>query len=134
MPDRMRRVNESVREALAEATVDLKDPRIGFLTLTEVTTSPDLRHAKVFYTALPDDDEALAATAAGLASAAPLLRRVLGERLRLKHVPALHFTHDPLPAEGRRIDRLLRDEAVDAAPRRTTSAADRPTALPPEER
>jgi len=108
MSQRLRRVNESVREVLAEAVLDLKDPRLGFLTLTEVRTSPDLRSAEVFYTALPDDPESLTGTAAGLASASSALRRILGARLRLKYVPDLHFTHDPLPGQGRRIDELLR--------------------------
>jgi ribosome-binding factor A len=109
MSQRVRRVNESVREVLAEALLDLKDPRLGFLTVTEVRTTPDLRHAEVFYTVLPDDEASLASTAEGLASAQPLLRRELGTRLRMKYVPELVFTHDPVPAQGRRIDRLLRE-------------------------
>jgi ribosome-binding factor A len=110
MSQRVRRVNESVREVLAEAVLGLKDPRLGFLTVTEVRSTPDLRHAEVFYTALPDDAESLASTAQGLASAQPLLRRELGARLRMKYVPELTFTHDPVPARGRRIEGLLREE------------------------
>ncbi len=115
MGQRLARVNEAVKEVLAEALVDLKDPRLGFVTLTEVKTSPDLRHAEVFFTVLPDDVESQATTREGLRSAAPLLRRELGTQLRLKHTPDLHFTHDPLPAQGRRIETLLRgDDAHDA--------------------
>lgn len=106
---RIRRVNEQVREVLAELVPGLKDPRIGFLTLTDVRTSPDLRHAEVFYTVLPDDPESLAHTAEGLTSAQPLLRRELGARLRMRYVPDLEFTHDPVPGQGRRIEALLRD-------------------------
>lgn len=108
MNQRVRRVNESVIQILAELVPGLKDPRIGFVTLTEVRTSTDLRYAEVFYTVLEDDPEKREETAAGLSSATPVLRRELGARLRLRHVPDLHFTHDPLPAQGRRIEELLR--------------------------
>jgi ribosome-binding factor A len=111
---RMRRVNETFKEVLAESVGDLKDPRIGFVTLTEVRTSPDLRHAEVFYTVLSDDDAERAATQEGLESAAPLLRRELGTQLRVKRIPALRFTHDPVPEHGRRIERLLGREDDDA--------------------
>lgn len=106
---RIRKVNEQVREILAELLPGMKDPRIGFVTLTDVRTSPDLRHAEVFYTTLPDDEEALASTAEGLASAQPMLRRELGGRLRMRFVPALQFTHDPVPGRGRRIENLIRE-------------------------
>lgn len=107
MTQRLRRVNESVKEVLAEQLVDLKDPRLGFVTVTDVRTSSDLRSAEVFYTVLPDDESSRASTAAGLRSATPLLRRELGARLRMKHVPDLHFRHDPVPEQGRRIEQLL---------------------------
>lgn len=107
MTARMRRVNESVKEILAELLPTLKDPRIGFVTLTEVRTTSDLAGAQVFYTVLPDDEATREETAAGLASAAPLLRRELGSRLRTRRTPALHFTHDPVPELGRHIERLL---------------------------
>ncbi len=127
MSQRTRRVSESIREVLAELVLDLKDPRLGFVTVTEVRTSPDLRPAEVFYTALPDDAEALAATAEGLRSALPLLRRELGARLRLRFVPALHFTHDPIPAQGRRIDQLITDAKTlaDRGPDPGTGVEDR---------
>lgn len=120
MSVRMRRVNESVKEVLAELIDTLKDPRIGFTTLTEVRTSADLRHAEVFFTVLPDDATSVARTAEGLASAAPLLRRELGARVRLRRVPDLHFTHDPVPAQGRRIEEALEAErrSRQADPRR----------------
>lgn len=110
MSQRLRRVNESVKEVLAGLIVDLKDPRIGFVTVTDVRTTPDLRHAEVFYTVLPDDDETAAATAEGLDSAASMLRRELGSRLRMKNVPDLHFSTDPVPEHGRRIESLLRTQ------------------------
>ena len=109
MSQRLRRVNEAIREIVAEQVGGLKDPRIGFVTVTDVRTSSDLRHAEVFYTALPDDEAALAATAEGLSSAKPVLRRELGARMRTRNVPDLHFTQDTVPEQGRHIEQLLRD-------------------------
>jgi ribosome-binding factor A len=109
-PQRIRRVNEAVREVLAELVQELKDPRIGFLTLTGVRTTNDLRRADVYYTVLPDDAETREATTEGLQSAKSLLRRELGARLRLRHVPDLEFVEDPAPERGRRIESLLREE------------------------
>lgn len=109
MSQRVQRVNESVRETLAELLVDVKDPRIGFVTVTDVRTTPDLRHSEVYYTVLPDSEDARTDTQAGLRSALPMLRRELAGRLRLRYVPELEFTHDPVPAQGRHIERLLDD-------------------------
>jgi ribosome-binding factor A len=108
---RIRRLNEQIREVVAEAIGSLKDPRIGFVTITDVRTATDLRSAEVFFTVLPDDEASLAATTEGLSSAAPLLRRQLGTVLRTRNTPDLHFTPDPLPAHGRRIESLLQDAA-----------------------
>jgi ribosome-binding factor A len=107
---RIRRVNELVRTVLAERLVDLKDPRIGFVTVTDVRTSNDLERSEVFFTVLPDDDETVSRTLAGLASAKPLLRREVGSALRTRITPDLHFTVDPVPAQGRRIEQLLDQE------------------------
>lgn len=109
MSQRLRRVNEAVKEIVAEAISDLKDPRIGFVTVTDVRTTQDLREAEVFFTVLPDTEDSRVATTAGLQSAAPLLRHELNAQLRLRRIPDLHFIHDPLPEQGRRIDTLLND-------------------------
>ncbi|CAN5228809.1 ribosome-binding factor A [soil metagenome] len=109
---RIRRVNELVRTVLAERLVDLKDPRIGFVTVTDVRTSNDLERSEVFFTVLPDDDGTVTRTLAGLASAKPLLRREVGAALRTRVTPDLHFALDPVPAQGRRIDELLEREAT----------------------
>lgn len=106
---RIRSVSESVREILAEQLLRLKDPRIGFVTITDVRLSGDLREAEVFYTVLPDDEPARERTAEGLASARSLLRRELGARLRIRHVPEIRFVEDPVPAQGRRIEEILQD-------------------------
>lgn len=107
MSQRVRRVSEAVKEIVAEMLPGLKDPRIGFVTVTDVRTTADLGSSEVFFTVLPDDDEARAATEAGLRSATPLLRRELGAQLKMRRVPDLQFTPDPLPEQSRRIDALL---------------------------
>ena len=112
MSQRLRRVNEAVKEVVAESLRELKDPRVGFVTVTDVRTTPDLRSAEVFYTVLPDTADSRTSTAEGLASAAPLLRSRLGGQLRLKRVPELQFSVDPVPEQGRRIESLLRGDDV----------------------
>ncbi len=104
----MRRVDEAMREVLSDAvSSDLKDPRIGFVTVTDVKTSPDLRHARVFVSVLgtPDEREA---TLAGLRSAHGLLQRRVGGELRLKRTPALEFVPDDTAERAQRIEELLR--------------------------
>ncbi len=112
MTERMRRVNEAIREALADAVGDLKDPRIGFVTVTGVETSPDLRHAKVFVSVLGSDqkrEESLE----GLESAHGVLQSVLASELRMKRTPQLTFEYDPTVAEGVRMSQLIDELAPD---------------------
>ena len=104
---RMPRVNELLREVIAEEIRQLKDPAIGFVTITEVDTSPDLRNAFVYYTALGTDEEQ-AACAAALERATPHLRSRVGGQVRLKYTPALEFRVDDSLETGMRIDSLLR--------------------------
>jgi ribosome-binding factor A len=101
------RVSEEFREVLAEEIPRLKDPRVGFVTVTGVTVTPDLRRARVLYTALGDERERRA-TRAGLRSASGHLRRVLGHEVRLKFLPDLEFEEDPAPVQAGRVDELLR--------------------------
>lgn len=108
--DRMRRVNEALREVLsARIAAGLKDPRIGFVTVTAVDTSPDLRHARVYVSVLGDEQER-EDTLAGLASSRGYLQAGIGRELRMKHTPTLEFAHDEALERGMRISRLL-DEA-----------------------
>jgi ribosome-binding factor A len=106
---RMRRVDEALRAVLSEAiSKELKDPRVGFITVTAVKTSADLRHARVYVSVLGDEqvrDESLA----GLRSAHGFLQARLARELRLKHTPTLSFEHDDTPARGMRITQLLSD-------------------------
>ena len=105
--DRMRRVDEAIREVLSGAVVaDLKDPRIGFVTVTDVKTSSDLRHAKVFVTVLGNQDERDAALA-GLKSAHGVLQRQVAGQLRLKRTPTLDFVYDVTTDRALRMEELL---------------------------
>ena len=106
MPERMRRVNEAIREALAEAIGELKDPRIGFVTVTGVKTSPDLRQARVFVSVLGNERKR-ENTLVGLASAHGVLQARLASELRLKRTPQLAFEYDPSVEEGVRMSKLI---------------------------
>lgn len=108
--DRMRRVNEALREVLsARIAGGLKDPRIGFVTVTAVDTSPDLRHARVYVSVLGDEEER-AETLEGLESSRGFLQAGIARELRIKHTPTLQFAHDEALERGMRISQLL-DEA-----------------------
>lgn len=101
------RVSEEFREVLAEEIPRLKDPRVGFVTVTGVRVTPDLRRATVYYTALGDEGQRKA-TRAGLRSATGHLRRVIGHEVRLKFLPALEFEEDDTGPRAQRVDELLR--------------------------
>ena len=104
--NRMRRVNESVRQVLSESLGDLKDPRIGFVTITGVETSPDLRHAKVFVSVLGSAKKR-DATLSGLNSSHGVLQAVLAKELRMKRTPQLTFEYDPTVERGVRLSALI---------------------------
>ena len=104
---RMRRVDEAVRAVLSDAiAAELKDPRIGFVTVTSVKTSPDLRHARVYVSVLGDAGTQ-EASLAGLRSAHGFLQRRLAQELTLKHTPTLAFEYDESVERGMRITRLI---------------------------
>ena len=107
---RMRRVNEAVREVLSgHIAEDLKDPRIGFVTVTGVDTSPDLRHARVYVSILGSDEERQAALV-GLQSSAGFLQSKVGAELRMKRTPTLEFIYDESIERGMRISEMLDKE------------------------
>ena len=85
---------------------EVRDPRVALATITAVQTSPELDHAKVYFTTLGDEDERKEVLA-GLRSAAAFMRRELGKRLHIRRVPELHFTVDKVEEEAQRIERLL---------------------------
>ncbi len=108
--DRMRRVDEAVRQVLSDAVPqDLKDPRVGFVTVTDVKTSPDLRHARVYVSVLGDEEER-AASLEGLQSAHGYLQRRVASELRLKHTPTLQFVYDDTAERAQRLERLIDQE------------------------
>ena len=102
----MRRVNESVRQVLAEALPELKDPRIGLVTVTGVDTAPDLRHAVVFVSVL-GSEKRRRATMRGLEAAHGVLQSRLARELRLKRTPQLTFEYDQSVERGVRMSRLI---------------------------
>jgi ribosome-binding factor A len=106
----MRRVDEAIREVLSDAVgQDLKDPRIGFVTVTDVKTSPDLRHARVYVTVLGGEEER-AASLAGLQSAHGLLQRQVATQLRMKRTPTLQFVYDDTTDRAMHIEEILSSE------------------------
>ena len=109
--DRMRRVDEAVREVLSDAiSQQVKDPRVGFVTVTAVETAPDLRRARVFVSVLGDQG-VRKRSMQGLQSAHGVLQRVVARELRLKHTPTLEFLYDDTTERGFRIAELIDREA-----------------------
>ena len=110
---RMRRVDEAMRAVLSDAlTRDLNDPRIGFVTVTGVKTSPDLRHARVYVSVMGEEPER-AASLQGLESAHGYLQGRIASELSLKHTPALSFHYDESIDRGMRISELLDEPGSD---------------------
>jgi ribosome-binding factor A len=104
---RMRRVDEAVRAVLSDAIAkDLQDPRVGFVTVTAVKTSPDLRHARVYVSVL-GDEHARTETLAGLRSARGFLQGRVAAELSLKHTPTITFEYDESIDRGMRISQLI---------------------------
>jgi ribosome-binding factor A len=102
----MRRVDEAVRGVLSDAVRQLKDPRIGFLTVTDVDTSPDLSHATVYVSVLGTESERKG-TLAGLRSAHGVLQRRVAKDLRMKRTPQLTFAYDDTHEKALELGRLI---------------------------
>jgi ribosome-binding factor A len=105
---RTARINEVVLEVLGDELERLSDPRLGFVTLTGVEVSSDLRQATVYYSVLgpPEQHEV---TSKALRSAGSHLRAVLGHQVRLKYLPRLSFREDPAIATGQRVEEIIRE-------------------------
>jgi ribosome-binding factor A len=108
----MRRVNEALREVLSEGMGELKDPRIGFVTVTGVETSPDLRQATVFVSVLGPERKRNA-TLQGLDSSRGILQGRVNRELRLKRTPQLVFEYDPTVERGVRLSKLIDELSPD---------------------
>ena len=107
---RMRRVNEALKEVLSEAiSGELKDPRIGFVTITAVQATSDLKYAKVFFSVLGKGAQK-DATLQGLRSAEGFLQGIINEELHLKRIPALQFIYDDAVDQGMKIEAMLRHQ------------------------
>ncbi len=107
---RIRRVNESLREVVADELLRLKDPGLGFVTITGVAVSPDLRTARVYYSVLGNDADK-ESTQSALDRAAPRIQGVVGREVRLKYNPRLTFVFDESVEQGLRMEKLLHDIA-----------------------
>lgn len=121
MPARGLRVADQIQRDLAEIIAyELKDPRVGMITVTEVQITPDYAHAKVFFTMLKDSKEAIKNTVDGLMAASGYIRGQLGKRLHIHTLPQLHFVHDTSTARGMEmsllIDKANSVRAADAEP------------------
>ena len=137
---RVRKIADRIQVIVAEMLERrVKDPRLGFVTITDVRVTGDSQHATVFYTVLAegDDEAALAATAAALESAKGMIRSEVGKQLGMRHVPTLEFVADALPESARHLDEVLakaraQDEAVAAARGSTYAGGEDPSKKPRE--
>ncbi|WP_321531520.1 30S ribosome-binding factor RbfA [uncultured Desulfuromonas sp.] len=106
------RVAEQIHKEISDIMLrGLRDPRVGFVTITSVDVSSDLRHAKIFFTVMGEESDA-EKTQQGLDSAVPFLRRELGKRMKLRHVPDLVFKYDTSIAYGSHIEELLKEAGI----------------------
>jgi ribosome-binding factor A len=131
MTQRTRRIDELLRQEMSTILArEVADPRIGFATITDIETTPDLRHAQVWVSIIGQPDER-AATLAALRRAMPFVRHLLGQRLHLKRIPELHLRTDDSAERGTRVMRLIddleagREPAVDAPAGETLPTPDR---------
>jgi ribosome-binding factor A len=124
MSQRMRRVNEAVRNVVADGVRDLKDPRIGMVTVTGVQVTPDLNEATVFVSVL-GNEKARQATLAGLASAHGVLQARINRELSLRRTPTLAFAYDDTVERGVRMTKLIDDLAADLPEERGSADGDR---------
>ncbi|MEX0426405.1 30S ribosome-binding factor RbfA [Nocardioides sp. DS6] len=106
---RVRRIADRIKVIVAQMLERrIKDPRIGFVTVTDVRVSGDTQQASIFYTVLGADTEAeLAGTAAALESAKGLIRSEVAKQLGMRHAPSLEFIHDALPETARHLEEVL---------------------------
>ncbi|MGE0802287.1 MAG: 30S ribosome-binding factor RbfA [Lautropia sp.] len=108
VPGRALRVGEQLHQELAELIrTEVKDPRVGLVTLTGVELTPDYAHATVWFSVLPDDEATVEKTLAGLRAAAGFLRSQIGRRVRIHTTPELRFAHDPSTRRGIEMSRLI---------------------------
>lgn len=106
---RMDKVNQRMKEEIGEIVLhELKDPRLEFVTITQVVVSRDLQHARVYYSVLGTEEQVKRAKS-GLASARGLIRRLIGERVRMRYTPEIEFIRDPSLEYSARIEAALKE-------------------------
>ena len=116
IPGRGLRVADQIQRDLAEIIAfELKDPRVGLVTISEVQVTPDYAHAKVYFTTLIDDPKAVQATVDGLSKAAGFIRTLLGKRLHIHTLPQLNFIHDTSTVRGMALSSLIDQANADRA-------------------
>lgn len=103
---RAERVRAQIKQVLAQEVEKLRDPGMGFVTITEVTMTPDLRNAKAYYTVLGEDVE-IAATRDAMKRATKHLRSAIAHQVRMRYTPTLELIEDPVPERVGRIDQLI---------------------------
>ena len=126
---RSERIREDFKRETSDILRKMKDPRIGFVSVTDVEMSRDLRHAKI-YVSIFGDDEAKAQTLEALHHAQGFVRSELGRRIRLRHTPEISFRLDDSIERGHRINRLLRELAPE--PQAAQSSEGREAGAPAE--
>ena len=127
---RARRLADRIKVVVAETLErGIKDPRLGFITVTDARVTPDLREAKVFYTVLGDEG-ARADTAAALESAKGVVRAEIGRQCRVRHVPSVEFVADAVPEAGRQIEDLVAKVRAEDAARAAAAATAQPIGDP----
>jgi len=131
MPGRRpERLGEQIREEVSQIILgELNDPRIGFVTVTDVEVSSDLRNARVFVSILGNDEE-VARSLGALKAAAGFIRWHLGQSLNLRHLPELHFAHDKTARTATRIEEILKEEGYKAQIRQADEAASQSSSEP----
>lgn len=108
MPDRGLRVGDQIQRDLSEIiALELKDPRVGMVTVTEVQVTPDYAHAKVYFTTLTDEPDAIQETLVGLRKASGFMRTQLSRRLHIHTLPQLNFIHDTSTVRGMALSSLI---------------------------
>ena len=108
IPQRGLRVADQIQKDLSELIAfELKDPRVGMITLTEVQLTPDYAHAKIYFTLLKDSKEEVKSTLDGLNKASGYLHNMLGKRLHIHTLPRLHFVHDTSTSRGLQMSALI---------------------------
>ena len=116
MSHRVERVADAIREVIAELLLrGIKDPRVGMATITGVKLTPDLRHARVYFSVI-GDEAARARTLAGLRSASGFIRNQIGKRLSLRVAPDVVFEIDPTFEQAERVSQLLKERLPPTAP------------------